>query len=249
MADPANPVRTFGATLGAGEILVQGEALFTDGSLARSAPLALTVDDDPGSPVTIQPYAYSFTRTVLTDEPFLLELPGTFNQFDAGVGYVVRTPPAQSTIVSTTEGPYRVLRPDPNATGTDQLTFQWTSPNGNSNIGTITLVYQRCIPGRLRLAVGPLRRGQQGVFDVSCAYPNEMTYLAYSLQGTGNVFVPQLNVTLNLRNPVQTGNPRRSDAEGNVRWTLPIPNISPRPVWFQAAQRSAVSNVVETTVN
>lgn len=249
VTDPANPVRTFGATLGAGDIIVQGEALFADGSLVRSEPLALTVADDPGSPAAIQPYAYSFTKHVLTDQPVLLELPGTFNQFDAGVGYEIRTPPSHSTIISTTTGPYRVLQPDPNATGTDQLTFQWTSPNGNSNIGTITLVYRRCIPGRLQLAVGPLRRGQQGVFDVSCAYPNEMTYLAYSLQGTGNVFVPQLNVTLNLRNPVQAGNPKRSDAEGNVRWTLPVPNISPRPVWIQAAQRSAVSNVVETMVN
>jgi len=247
--NPQSFVRIFGATMGAGDITVQGEALFTDGSLVRSEPLTVLVEDDPGLPATVQPTAYNFTKFVLSDQPFLLELPATFNRLDVSLGYEIVTPPAQSTIISTTTGPYRVLEPNPNATGTDQLTFRWTSPNGNSNLGTITLVYQECFPGRLELAVGPLVGGQTGVFDVACAYPSEMTYLVYSLQGLGNVFVPQLNVTLNLRNPVQAGNPKRADAEGNVRWALPIPNINPRPVWFQAAQRSAVSNVVETMVN
>ncbi len=246
---PQTAVRLFGATLGAGDLAVQGEVLFTDGSLARSAPLAEIILDDPGAPTTIQPSAYSFTKHVLSTEPFVLELPGSFNQFSSSLGFQVIDPPTQSTILSTTVGPYRVVQPDLNATGTDQLTFQWTHPNGNSNIATVTLVYDQFIPGDLLLAVGPLRPGQQGRFDVSGAYPNEQTYLIYSITGPGAVFVPQLNVTLGLRNPVQAGNPKRADAGGHVSWSLPIPNVHNRVVWFQSAQRSAVSNVVDTYIN
>lgn len=247
--NPQNAIRIFGASLGAGENTVQAEVLFADGRLVRSAPIAVTVNDDPGSPATIQPTVYSFTKHVLVDQPFLLELPGTFNQFDASLGYEILTPPTQSTILSTTVGPYRVLEPDPNATGTDTMTFRWTHPNGTSNTGTITLVYDKCIPGNLQLAVGPLNGGQNGRFDVTCAYPDELTYLVYSILGTGTTNVPQLNVTLGLRGPIQAGSTKRADADGSVRWTLPIPDVNPRPVWFQAAQRSAVSNVVETRVN
>lgn len=248
-ASPQTAVRIFGATLGAGDVNVQGEVLFTDGSLVRSAPLEEIVQDNPGTPATIQPYAYSITTHVLSTEPFLLELPGSFNQFSASLGYQVVQAPTQSTILSTTVGPYRVLQPNANATGTDQLTFQWTHPNGNSNVATVTLVYDAFIPGHLQLEVGPLRANQQGHFGVTGAYANEQTYLAYSISGVGSTFVPQLNVTLGLRNPVQAGNPKRSDASGRVSWSLPIPNVHNRIVWFQAAQRSAVSNVVYTFIN
>ena len=246
---PQTAVRIFGATLGAGDLRVQGEILFTDGSLVRSTPLAEIVLDDHGTPQAIPPVAYSLTRHVLNDQAFVLELPGSFNQFSSSLGYQVVQAPTQSTILSTTVGPYRVVQPDPNATGTDQLTFQWTHPNGNSNLATITLVYDDYIPGNLQLAVGPLRANQQGHFDVTGAYPNEQTYLVYSISGTGSTFVPQLNVTLGLRNPVQAGNPKRADAGGRVSWSLPIPNVHQRIVWFQAAQRSAASNVVDTYIN
>lgn len=248
-ASPQTAVRIFGATLGAGDLSMQGEVLFTDGSLVRSAPLAEIVLDDPGTPTTIQPYAYNITKHVLRGQPFLLELPGSFNQFSSSLGYQVIQAPTQSTILSTTAGPYRVLQADANATGTDQLTFQWTHPNGNSNIATVTLAYDSYIPGHLQLDVGPLRANQQGRFDVTGAYANEQTYLAYSISGTGSTFVPQLNVTLGLRNPVQAGNPKRADANGHVSWSLPIPNVHNRIVWFQAAQRSIVSNVVDTFIN
>ncbi len=104
--------------------------------------------------------------------------------------------------------------------------------------------------GGMTLAVGPLNAGQNGQFDVTDANPNELTYLAYSLRGLGSTYVPGLNVTLDLRSPVQAGTARRSDGSGSVSWTLPIPpNASGRTVWFQAAQFENKSNVVETTIN
>lgn len=102
----------------------------------------------------------------------------------------------------------------------------------------------------MTLAVGPLNAGQNGQFDVTDANPNELTYLAYSIRGLGSTYVPGLNVTLDLRSPVQAGNARRADGSGSVSWTLPIPpNASGRTVWFQAAQFENKSNVVEATVN
>lgn len=245
---PQTAVRVYGATMGAGDVSVQGEVLFTDGRLVRSAPLTETVLDNPGAPTPMAPKAYGFVKHVLRDQSFLLELPGTLNEFSSSLGYTIVSPPTQSTILSTTVGPYRVCRADPNATGTDSLTFKWTHPNGDSNTATITLVYDDCNLGRPQLAVGALVGGQNGRFDVTCAYPNETTYLVYSLNGPGSTYVPQLNVTLGLRNPVQAGNSRRTDAGGSVSWILPIPNVNPRTVWFQAAQRAATSEVVETAI-
>ncbi len=245
---PQTALRIYGATMGAGDVDVQGEVLFADGRLVRSAPLTEVVLDDPGAPAPIAPKASSFVKHVLRDQPFLLELPGTLNEFSSSLGYTIVSPPTQSTILSTTVGPYRVCQADPDATGSDSLTFKWTHPNGDSNTATITLVYDDCSLGRPQLAVGTLIGGQNGRFNVTCAYPNETTYLVYSLNGTGSTYVPQLNVTLGLRNPVQAGNSRRTDGSGSVSWTLPIPNVNPRTVWFQAAQRAATSEVVEAAI-
>lgn len=107
-----------------------------------------------------------------------------------------------------------------------------------------------CNQEGMRLAVGPLSGGQSGQFDVTGANPNQMTYLAYSLRGLGHTYVPPLNVTLELRNPVQAGSARRADGNGDVTWNLPIPvNGSGRTAWFQVAQFENTSNVVETTIN
>ncbi|MCC6909060.1 MAG: hypothetical protein IT430_14045 [Phycisphaerales bacterium] len=245
---PLEPILIYGATLGAGDVYVQGEVLYTDGRKVRTEPLHEFVWDDPGAPTVIAPVAHSYTKYVLAGEPFLLELPGTFNQFSPSLGFEVLTPPSQSTIISTTPGPYRVCEASPNATGTDSLTFRWTHPNGDSNTATVTLIYEECNLGQPQLAVSRLVGGQSGRFTVTCAWPNEQTHLGYSLQGLGSTYVPQLNVTIGLRNPTQAGSPKTTDANGSVTWNLPIPNINPRTVWFQAAQRAAVSNVVETQI-
>lgn len=92
------------------------------------------------------------------------------------------------------------------------------------------------------LNVGPLSAGQNGSFIVTGATPNQSTYLLYSLVGPGKTFIPQLNLTVTIANPVLAAS-RRSDGDGNVNWSLPVPaNAAGRTVWFQAAQFENGSN-------
>lgn len=117
---------------------------------------------------------------------------------------------------------------------------------------------QECFEGAMVLArfltmqlnVGALTAGQNGQFDISGGTPNTMTYLAYSIQGLGSTYVAPLNVTLDLRSPVQAGPGRLTDASGHVAWSLPIPQgATGRRVWFQGAQPGRTTNVVEKTIN
>lgn len=107
-----------------------------------------------------------------------------------------------------------------------------------------------CNEAGMSLAVGPLVGGQPGQFDVTGANADQLTYLAYSVRGPGSTYVPQLNVTLDLRSPVQAGSAKRADGNGAASWTLPIPRSgSGRTVWFQAAQFENKSNVVAAPID
>lgn len=96
----------------------------------------------------------------------------------------------------------------------------------------------------------PLIAGQSGSFTVDNMTPTSQTYLAYSLRGSGSTYVPQLNITLDLSQPQQAGNPKKTDANGHTVWNLPIPqNAAGRNVWFQAAQYQNKTNLVATQIN
>lgn len=104
------------------------------------------------------------------------------------------------------------------------------------------------LTNRIVLVVGDLVGGQNGEFDVSGATPDTRHHLIYSLTGTGNTYVAQLDVTLGLSNP-KLGASAWSDGAGNVHWTLGVPNAaSGRTIWFQSAEYGRTSNVVETAV-
>ncbi len=112
----------------------------------------------------------------------------------------------------------------------------------------LTLDY---IGGGARLVVdpSPLIAGQSGRFVVTGATPEAQTWLVYSLRGPGSTFVPFLNVTIDLAQPRQAGQAKRTDALGEVLWSLPIPgNARGRNVWFQAVQFENKTNVVATRV-
>jgi hypothetical protein len=94
----------------------------------------------------------------------------------------------------------------------------------------------------------PLVGGQAGTFTVTNGIPNTNTFLGYSFAGPGSTFVPQLNVTLGIANPVKAAGPTKTDNTGGLIWTLNVPNIMPRNVWLQAAQTQNASNVVATSV-
>ncbi len=101
------------------------------------------------------------------------------------------------------------------------------------------------------LSVDPmlLVPGQNAVFTVSCGVPSTMTYLVYSLTGTGSVYVPMLDVTLGVLNPklLDSG---FALGNGEVEWTLPVPSNAPSnlTVLFQVCQERKASDVVQATV-
>ncbi|MEQ1892626.1 MAG: TIGR03790 family protein [Planctomycetota bacterium] len=166
----------FGQNFGAGPVLVQAEARASDGKLARSAPLTLTIADSSSTPTSTPPVAYSFTRRVLRDAPFLLELPARFDDALASASHALLTSPAQSTMLGGTGTPWRVFRAAANALGSDTLTFQVTTPGGVSNVATVTLEYHAvstatpygCLnpPDSLRVLAGEPRLGSTLVLGV-----------------------------------------------------------------------------------
>jgi hypothetical protein len=131
--------------LGAGTVRVQALALFHDGRRARSAPVTLAIDDSGGTSGAL-PVAFGFRRSLSREEPlppgpFVLELPATYDDALPAAVYTVVTPPAQASILSTGNGPWRVLRANPGALGADSMVFRVTTPAGTSGDATIRLDY------------------------------------------------------------------------------------------------------------
>jgi hypothetical protein len=109
--------------------------------------------------------------------------------------------------------------------------------------------YTSAPPPELTISPDPPVAGQTAIFSVTNMEPDSNCYLGYSLMGPGNVFVPFINTTLNLQQPVQAGSVKVSNQAGTAVWQLPIPNNAAGVnVWFQAAQYNQVSNVVATQV-
>ena len=105
-------------------------------------------------------------------------------------------------------------------------------------------------PNPFKLTAGQLFGGQSGDFSAVGGLPSTRTYLIYSMTGLGQVYVPQLDVTTGIRNPVLAGSPKDTDLAGAVSWRLPIPvNARGRDVWFQALQQRNASTVVATWIN
>jgi hypothetical protein len=143
-ATPAD-LTVFGQTLGAGPVDLHAEALFADGRTARSADVYLQIDFLPGSPAGAAPVAFSHTKKVLPDQPFVIELPAAYDTDPASASYSLLSQPAQATVYAGT-GAFRVMKPQPGASGMDTFTFQVQTPAGMSNVATVTLVYSTCDP-------------------------------------------------------------------------------------------------------
>jgi hypothetical protein len=95
----------------------------------------------------------------------------------------------------------------------------------------------------------PIVGASTATFTLTDAKVSTMTFLAYSLAGTGTYYIPPLGVTMGIRWPKQIGSPVMTDSIGSRIWTLPIP---PAPsglnVWLQAVQNRNMSNVVATSI-
>jgi len=99
-----------------------------------------------------------------------------------------------------------------------------------------------------QLVVSDLYAGQTGTFTFTGGTPNTNAYLAYSVTGPGSVYVPFLDVTLDIAKPKQAGSTVVSDPSGTTIWNLPIPNNPGLTVYLQALQYQVKTNVVQTIV-
>ena len=134
-----------GLALGAGDVEVYAEAMLTDGSIVRSAPVALDVSFTSGTPSGNPPLASSYTKRVRVDSTTLVEFAGGHDNDGENLTYVVTGNPSQATIAGASVFNYRIVTPDPSASGTDTITYRIDSPSGSSTTETITLVYTGCL--------------------------------------------------------------------------------------------------------
>ena len=132
----------YGQTLGAGESTVLVEVEYGDGRRAQSEPVVISVAN-AGSTASGAVTATSYTKRVFTPTPYVVELPATFAQDPVGTTYTLLTGPARATVLNPeAPGPYRIIRPDEGATGSEEIMFTANHPQGGtSNIGTVTLLY------------------------------------------------------------------------------------------------------------
>jgi len=105
------------------------------------------------------------------------------------------------------------------------------------------------VPFLLAVDPDPLVAGSWATFTVSGGKPFTRTWLAYSFTGPGSVYLPLLDVTLDIADPVQAGNSITTDSSGSGPWNLYIPpSVSGRDVWLQAVQYQNKTNLVATSI-
>jgi len=104
-------------------------------------------------------------------------------------------------------------------------------------------------PFTLTLSPDPLVAGQSATFTLMYGSPNEAAYLVYSTVGPGSVWIPQLNVTIDLANPKKAFGPTPTNSSGSVSWTVTVPSgAAGVDAWLQGVQYGLATNVVATTV-
>lgn len=96
----------------------------------------------------------------------------------------------------------------------------------------------------------PPRQGMNATFTVTGGRPRTRTWLGYSIGGLRKTFIVPLNITIELRNGVQAGGIKMTDAEGTATWVLPIPSgTAGRHLWLQAVQQELKTNVIATQID
>jgi len=97
--------------------------------------------------------------------------------------------------------------------------------------------------------IGNARQGERATFKLIGGAPSAKPIVVYSLKGLGSTNVPQLGVTLGVKQPTQLSVPTKADRNGAAEWSMQIPANAPiGPVVFQALKSGSVSNVVEAEI-
>ncbi|MCH7872206.1 MAG: hypothetical protein IID33_10955 [Planctomycetes bacterium] len=132
----------YGQTFGAGPVSVRAEAIYAAGRSVRSEAVDLDIAFSSGAPSGTPPTTFDYTVVVDPNNPFVVELPATFDDDPdpTMTTYTLDSLPSQSTVHSGS-GAFRVLVPDAGAEGTDELTFHVQTPSGTSSTATVTIVY------------------------------------------------------------------------------------------------------------
>jgi hypothetical protein len=185
----------FGRTLGAARSRLQLEVQFSDGLLARSAPIEIEVSGTSSTPSGAAPLAFSYTKRLRNDQVGIVELPATFDDALSDGAWTLIGAPANAVILLPTSAPYRFVRPNPGAQGSDSLTFQVTTPSGTSAVATVTLTYEGpvvCTPPVNYCTATPNSTGQPGLMTAlgePSIGTNRFTVGAYQLPpGTNGLF-------------------------------------------------------------
>jgi hypothetical protein len=129
----------YGRQLGPGVSRVQAEALFSDGRVARSDPVSFNIDFSSGTLSGLAPVAQTFTKRVPRGGPITVELPAIFDDAYVNATYTIVSGPAQAT--SSAGAGFVTMTAPLTAAGTDTITYRVTIPAGQSNLGTVNIVY------------------------------------------------------------------------------------------------------------
>ncbi len=134
------PLFVWGQTFGAGPVRVFAEIDYTDGKMAISPPVDLSIDFANGAVSGLNPVAFAYTKVVHRGAPAVVELPSTLDTDPTQATWTVVAAPSQGTLAPGT-GPYRVLTPNAGACGQDTLVFRVNTGAGQSGNATVKLVY------------------------------------------------------------------------------------------------------------
>lgn len=133
-------LRVYGQNLGAGVSALHAEATYVGGRTARSGRVQVTVAPG-GSVQDVVPVAYSYDKAMYQRNAYVVEMPYASDVPPQQITWTLLTSPAQATVAAGTTGPYRIITPNANASGSETVTFRVQTPGHTSNTATIRLVY------------------------------------------------------------------------------------------------------------
>ena len=109
--------------------------------------------------------------------------------------------------------------------------------------------FQALVGPTLVVSPDPIIAGEKVVFTLLNGRGDSEAFLLYSLRGTGRVFVPSLNVVVDLDHPLRVRGSQFTDEKGRARYVTRISeNAKGIDIWFQGVEENVKTGVVATSV-